>query len=162
MSLQIWVRLCMAFVCLCCFCHAMVGSHGAGHTQVQAKPNFIIIMADDQDMHLGSLDYMPNVQKHFAEKGSWFKRHYCTVSQCCPSRISLWTGKAAHNTNVTDVVLPYGTRKQSSRLEYVMNVVDDDVRRISAICSQRLERQLSASLASGCWIQNILRRQTHQ
>jgi N-acetylglucosamine-6-sulfatase len=72
------------------------------------KPNFIFIMTDDQDLHLNSLDYQPSVQKHFAQQGTWFKKHFCTVALCCPSRVSLLTGKAAHNTNVTDVSAPYG------------------------------------------------------
>ncbi|KAF1831681.1 arylsulfatase precursor [Decorospora gaudefroyi] len=71
------------------------------------KPNFIFIMTDDQDMHMNSLDYQQAVQKHFVQEGTWFKKHFCTVSQCCPSRVSLLTGKAAHNTNVTDVLPPY-------------------------------------------------------
>ena len=72
------------------------------------KPNFIFIMTDDQDLHLNSLDYQASVQKHFAQQGTWFKKHFCTVALCCPSRVSLLTGKAAHNTNVTDVSAPYG------------------------------------------------------
>jgi arylsulfatase A-like enzyme len=72
------------------------------------KPNFIFIITDDQDLHLNSIDYQPSVQKHFAQEGTWFKKHFCTVALCCPSRVSLLTGKAAHNTNVTDVAAPYG------------------------------------------------------
>lgn len=73
-----------------------------------STPNFIFIITDDQDMHLNSLDYQQSVQKHFAQEGTWFKKHFCTVALCCPSRVSLLTGKAAHNTNVTDVSAPYG------------------------------------------------------
>ncbi|KAF1922711.1 arylsulfatase precursor [Didymella exigua CBS 183.55] len=65
-------------------------------------------MTDDQDLHLNSLAYQESVQKHFAQEGTWFKKHFCTVALCCPSRVSLLTGKAAHNTNVTDVRAPYG------------------------------------------------------
>ena len=72
------------------------------------KPNFIFIMTDDQDLHLDSIEYQKSVQKHFKQEGTWFKKHFCTVSLCCPSRVSLLTGKAAHNTNVTDVAAPYG------------------------------------------------------
>jgi N-acetylglucosamine-6-sulfatase len=73
-----------------------------------SKPNFILIMTDDQDLLMDSIDYQPSVQKHFAQEGTWFKKHYCTVALCCPSRVSFLTGKAAHNTNVTDVSAPYG------------------------------------------------------
>ncbi|ORY11737.1 arylsulfatase-like protein [Clohesyomyces aquaticus] len=72
------------------------------------RPNIVFILTDDQDLHLQSLDYLPFVQKHLIEKGTSYKRHFCTTALCCPSRVSLWTGKAAHNTNVTDVNPPYG------------------------------------------------------
>jgi hypothetical protein len=81
----------------------------AAVTGRSAKPNFVFIITDDQDLHLNSLAYQPSVQKHFAEEGTWLKKHYCTIAICCPSRVSFLTGKAAHNTNVTDVVAPYGT-----------------------------------------------------
>ncbi|PVH95205.1 Arylsulphatase [Periconia macrospinosa] len=73
-----------------------------------SKPNFVFIITDDQDLHLASLDYMPLVQKHLGDQGTFYRRHYCTIAICCPSRVSLLTGKAAHNTNVTDVSPPYG------------------------------------------------------
>ncbi|KAI3054302.1 hypothetical protein CBS147353_11448 [Aspergillus niger] len=73
-----------------------------------AKPNVVFILTDDQDAHLGSLDYMPYVQKHLLDKGTHYRSHYCTTSVCCPSRVTLWTGKLAHNTNVTDVNPPHG------------------------------------------------------
>ncbi|PYH91597.1 arylsulfatase [Aspergillus ellipticus CBS 707.79] len=73
-----------------------------------SKPNIVFILTDDQDAHLDSLSYMPFVQKHLIDKGTHYRSHYCTTSVCCPSRVTLWTGKLAHNTNVTDVNPPYG------------------------------------------------------
>lgn len=72
------------------------------------KPNFIFIITDDQDVRLNSLDYQPVVQKELIQKGTTFSKHYCTIAICCPSRVSLLTGRTAHNTNVTDVAAPYG------------------------------------------------------
>ncbi|KAK7178023.1 arylsulfatase [Paraphaeosphaeria sporulosa] len=72
------------------------------------RPNIVFILTDDQDAKLNSLDYMPHVQELLVQEGTHFKSHYCTVAWCCPSRVSLWTGKAAHNTNVTNVERPYG------------------------------------------------------
>ena len=72
------------------------------------RPNIIFILTDDQDLHMNSLAYMPHLQKHLVDEGTLFERHYATIALCCPSRVSLWTGKAAHNTNVTDVNPPYG------------------------------------------------------
>jgi N-acetylglucosamine-6-sulfatase len=77
-----------------------------------ARPNFILIMTDDQDLLMDSIDYQPAVQKHFKQEGTWFKKHFCTVALCCPSRVSFLTGKAAHNTNVTDVSAPFGNLPQ--------------------------------------------------
>jgi N-acetylglucosamine-6-sulfatase len=72
------------------------------------RPNVVFILTDDQDAKLNSLDYMPSLQKHLLAQGTHFDKHYCTVAICCPSRVSLLTGKAAHNTNVTNVSPPYG------------------------------------------------------
>lgn len=70
------------------------------------KPNVVFILTDDQDLHMDSLSYMQYVHKHLLSEGTFFRRHFCTIAVCCPSRVNLWTGKAAHNTNVTDLWLP--------------------------------------------------------
>lgn len=72
------------------------------------RPNIVFILTDDQDAHLQSLDYMPLLKKHLLDQGTMYKRHYCTTAICCPARVTLWTGRAAHNTNVTDVNPPHG------------------------------------------------------
>ncbi|ETN40584.1 uncharacterized protein HMPREF1541_04861 [Cyphellophora europaea CBS 101466] len=72
------------------------------------RPNIVFILSDDQDLHMDSLSYMPHLQKHLIDEGTFFRRHFCTVALCCPSRATLWTGREAHNTNVTDVNPPYG------------------------------------------------------
>ncbi len=78
------------------------------------KPNIIFILTDDQDLHMQSLDYLPLVKNHLIDRGTLYKRHFCTTAVCCPSRVSLWTGKQAHNTNVTDVRPPHGRSWQMS------------------------------------------------
>ena len=98
------LSLATALLALAACCTADQGPLGKS----KAKPNFIFIMTDDQDLHMNSLDYQTAVKKHFTDEGTFFSRHFCTVSQCCPSRVSLLTGKAAHNTNVTAVNPPYG------------------------------------------------------
>ncbi|OQE29547.1 hypothetical protein PENSTE_c002G05447 [Penicillium steckii] len=65
-------------------------------------------MTDDQDLQLDSLSYTPLTMKHMAEKGTTFANHFVTTALCCPSRVSLLTGRQAHNTNVTDVNPPWG------------------------------------------------------
>lgn len=73
-----------------------------------SRPNIILVLTDDQDTHMNSLDHMPLLQKYLMNEGTTFTKHYCTVAICCPSRVNLWTGQLAHNTNVTDVIPPYG------------------------------------------------------
>ena len=73
-----------------------------------SRPNIVFFLTDDQDVHLDSLAYQPFVQHRLIDEGLRFTRHFCTVALCCPSRVNLWTGKAAHNTNVTDINPPYG------------------------------------------------------
>jgi N-acetylglucosamine-6-sulfatase len=91
-----------------------------------ARPNFVFVITDDQDVHMNSLEYMPEVQEHLIAKGTTFDKHYCTgmlisiqdmylrltraraVAICCPSRVNLWTGQMSHNTNVTNVQPPWG------------------------------------------------------
>ncbi|RSM02088.1 hypothetical protein CEP52_008241 [Fusarium oligoseptatum] len=72
------------------------------------QPNILFILTDDQDWHMESLKHMPLLQKYLINEGTLYSNHYCTVALCCPSRVNLWTGRAAHNTNVTDVWAPYG------------------------------------------------------
>jgi hypothetical protein len=72
------------------------------------QPNILLIITDDQDLQLNSVAYTPLIAKHLRDKGTAFANHFVTTSLCCPSRVSLWSGKLAHNTNVTDVSPPYG------------------------------------------------------
>ena len=72
------------------------------------RPNIVVILTDDQDLHMDSVDYMPLLKKHVIDHGTFYKHHYCSTAICCPSRVTLWTGRNAHNTNVTDVFPPYG------------------------------------------------------
>ncbi|CAI0644619.1 unnamed protein product [Colletotrichum noveboracense] len=78
-------------------------------TLVQAKrPNILFILTDDQDLHMESVQYMQYLKSDIVEKGTAFTQQYCTVALCCPSRATLWTGKAAHNHNITNVSPPHG------------------------------------------------------
>jgi hypothetical protein len=74
-----------------------------------SRPNIVFILTDDQDLHMNSLEYVPLIQKHLIDKGTLYKKHFCTTAICCPARVSILTGKLSHNTNVTDINPPYGT-----------------------------------------------------
>lgn len=79
-----------------------------GGSLVKERPNIVFIITDDQDLQLDSIDYTPLTLKHLKKRGTFYKNHFVTTALCCPSRVSLWTGRQAHNTNVTDVHPPYG------------------------------------------------------
>lgn len=86
------------------------GSYGSTEKGAQKpQPNIVFVMSDDQDLTLGSTEYTPRIRRHLQEKGTFFHNHFVTTAVCCPSRVSLWTGRQAHNTNVTSVKPPYGT-----------------------------------------------------
>lgn len=74
----------------------------------KTQPNILFVITDDQDLELDSVSYTPKITKHIRDQGTFFKNHFVTTALCCPSRVSLWTGRQAHNTNVTDVKPPYG------------------------------------------------------
>lgn len=72
----------------------------SGTGAAERPPNILFILTDDQDWHMESMQHMPFLQKYLINEGTLYANHYCTVALCCPSRVNLWTGKAAHNTNV--------------------------------------------------------------
>ncbi|PSR88619.1 arylsulfatase [Coniella lustricola] len=77
---------------------------------VQAKqPNILFVLTDDQDIELGSLDYLDSVTGKIQGEGFTFNNHYTTVALCCPSRAAMLRGQQAHNTNNTYVTLPGGS-----------------------------------------------------
>lgn len=74
--------------------------------QSLARPNIVFILSDDQDLRLGSMEYMETVRAKLVDKGVSFVNHHTTTAQCCASRVSLLRGQAVHDTNVTDVFAP--------------------------------------------------------
>src|SRR6201996_987958 len=89
------------------------------------KPSFVVIKTDDETMEElyqgvrmadGNEEFaMPNTLQMLGEQGVTFTRYYTPYSLCAPSRVSLLTGRYAHNDHVQGNVPPNGgwTRFQS-------------------------------------------------
>src|SRR6185295_20002866 len=65
-----------------------------------SPPNIVLILTDDQDLTLGSLDFMPRTRELIGRQGMTFANHFVPLSLCCPSRATILTGLYPHNHHV--------------------------------------------------------------
>ena len=42
------------------------------------RPNFVFIITDDQDFHMGTLPHMTEVTEKLINEGTFFEKHFCT------------------------------------------------------------------------------------
>src|ERR671919_3229315 len=71
--------------------------HRQAASSKDPRPNIVLIVTDDQDLLLGSLDFMPAVRNQIGAQGLTFTNDFVPLSLCCPSRASILTGQYAHN-----------------------------------------------------------------
>src|SRR5215204_3355615 len=83
----------------------------------EERPSFVVIQTDDETLDQlyatfspGGIPIqaMPNTLALIAGKGITFNRYYVPYPLCCPSRVSLLTGRYSHNNNVKGNVPPNG------------------------------------------------------
>lgn len=70
------------------------------------RPNIILIVTDDQDIE--TLNYMPRVKALMADQGTVFANMFIASPQCCPSHVSILTGRYPHNSGVLNNWYPTG------------------------------------------------------
>ena len=51
-------------------------------------PNIVLILTDDQDLLLDSMDAMPQVNALLAKRGTTFSNFFVNLPLCCPAPVS--------------------------------------------------------------------------
>lgn len=72
------------------------------------RPNILVIMTDDLDVELGTMDYMPHLQELLISQGLTVEDFFVSLPLCCPSRATFLRGQFAHNHGVYRNEQPYG------------------------------------------------------
>jgi arylsulfatase A-like enzyme len=83
-----------------------------------ARPNIVFLLTDDQDLVLGSLDFMPRTRELIARQGVTFSNHFVPLSLCCPSRSTILTGVYPHNHKVYTNFPPDGGFERFDELRH--------------------------------------------
>jgi arylsulfatase A-like enzyme len=84
---------------------------------ISERPSFVVVQTDDETydqlytvFNAGGIEVpaMPNTLSMIGGRGMTFNRYYVSYPLCCPSRVTLLTGRYAHNSNVRGNVQPNG------------------------------------------------------
>ncbi len=67
---------------------------------VDQRPNIILILVDDLDAKLGTIDYMPHLKELMIERGLVFSDFFISDATCCPSRTTILRGQYTHNHQI--------------------------------------------------------------
>ncbi|XP_054280520.1 N-acetylglucosamine-6-sulfatase-like isoform X2 [Macrosteles quadrilineatus] len=77
------------------------------------KPNIVLVLTDDQDLLVGGLTPVKQVQQLIANQGATFTNAFVSTPICCPSRSTILTGLYQHNHRVVNNSLSGGCSGES-------------------------------------------------
>jgi N-acetylglucosamine-6-sulfatase len=106
-SLPPSARLAIAAGLLALLCALVVSGSSPASAARRVKPSFVVIQTDDQTLDT-IRKVMPYTLDLIGGRGMTFERYYVSYPLCCPSRVSLLTGRYAHNHNVRGNIQPNG------------------------------------------------------
>lgn len=81
------------------------------------RPNFLIIMADDLDAELGTIDTMSYLQELLVAQGMSVDEFFVSNSLCCPSRATFLRSQYSHSNGIYRNTPPNGGFEEFYRLE---------------------------------------------
>ena len=64
------------------------------------RPNILLIIADDLDLELGTISYMPHLHELMTAQGLTVENFFISHPLCCPSRATFLRGQFTHNHGV--------------------------------------------------------------
>jgi N-acetylglucosamine-6-sulfatase len=89
-------------------CLLIAGSAAASGQVAGTRPNIILLVLDDQDAYSPCWDAMPATSAMVRDRGVTFRTAIAPTPICTPGRVTLISGKLAHNTGVFTLVGPNG------------------------------------------------------
>jgi arylsulfatase A-like enzyme len=98
--------LCVLAGVLAALLHLPAESSAQGKRAQTKKPNFLVIMTDDQTV--ADLGAMSRTKTLLAGKGVNFRNSFVSYPVCCPSRATFFSGQYAHNHKVMGLYPPTG------------------------------------------------------
>lgn len=97
----------LKFFRLLALCSLVLSSCGALNAEEKAtvlpmenRPNILLILTDDLDGRLGTINYMDNLQELLVGHGTTLEDFFVTSPVCCPSRTTILKGQYTHNHGV--------------------------------------------------------------
>ncbi|HEY0638494.1 MAG TPA: sulfatase [Pseudonocardiaceae bacterium] len=89
---------------------APVTAAGAAAQPAPARPNLVVIMADDLDV--SGMSALPRTRELLGANGTTFSNSFVSYPLCCPSRATYLTGQYPHNHDVMGNSPPDGGYEQ--------------------------------------------------